>query len=90
MSSVFILTKPPGSRRAELCIRMLNSNSRLYLLGDGVYNILTGRLDGVAGDVFAFTQDLRERGVSAAGVKELDDYSVMIEDIMSAESVFAF
>ncbi|HOK58401.1 DsrH/TusB family sulfur metabolism protein [Methanothrix sp.] len=90
MSSVFILTKPPGSPRAELCLRMLGGNFRLYLLGDGVYNILTGRLGGVAGDVFAFTQDLRERGVSPAGIKEIDDYSVMVDDIMSAESVFAF
>ncbi|MDH7597627.1 MAG: DsrH/TusB family sulfur metabolism protein [Methanothrix sp.] len=90
MSSVFILTKPPGNPRAELCLRMLSRNFRLYLLGDGVYNILTGRLDDIAGDVFAFTRDLRERGVSAAGIKEIDDYSLMVDDIMSAESVFAF
>lgn len=90
MSSVFILTKPPGSPRAELCLRMLSRNSRLYLLGDGVYNILTGSLDGAEGEIFAFTQDLRERGVSAAGIKEINDYSVIVDDIMNAESVFAF
>lgn len=90
MSSVFILTKPPGSPRAELCLKMLGRRFRLYLIGDGVYNILTGRLDGVAGDVFAFAQDLRERGVSSAGVKELDDYGIMVDDIMNADSVFAF
>lgn len=90
MSSVFILTKPPESPRAELCLRMLGRDFRLYLLGDGVYNILSGRLDGVSGEIFAFTDDLRARGVPSAGIKELDDYNVMVDDIMSAESVFAF
>ncbi|MDI9616175.1 MAG: DsrH/TusB family sulfur metabolism protein [Methanothrix sp.] len=90
MSHVFILTKPPGSPRAELCLKMLSGSFRLYLIGDGVYNILTGRLDGVAGDVFAFAQDLRERGVSSAGINELDDYGIMVDDIMNADGVFAF
>lgn len=90
MSSVFILTKPPGNPRAELCLRMLSRNFRLYLLGDGVYNILSGCLGGAEGEIFAFTQDLRERGVSAAGIKEINDYSVIVDDIMNAESVFAF
>lgn len=90
MSAVFILTKPPGSPRAELCLRMLSRNFRLYLLGDGVYNILSGRLDGVQGEIFAFAEDLRARGVPPGGIKELDDYSVIVDDIMNAESVFAF
>ncbi|MCQ8903288.1 MAG: hypothetical protein NQU42_04255 [Methanothrix sp.] len=90
MSLVFILTKPPESPRAELCLRMLSGNFRLYLLGDGVYNIISGRLEGIAGEVFAFTSDLRARGVLPAGIKELDDYGMMVDDIMGAERVFAF
>jgi tRNA 2-thiouridine synthesizing protein B len=90
MSSVFILTKPPGSPRAELCLRMLSGSFRLYLLGDGVYNLLSGRLYGMSGEIFAFAEDLRARGVPPAGIKELDDYSAMVEDIMNAESIFAF
>ncbi|MCX8207369.1 MAG: hypothetical protein N3G75_06010 [Methanothrix sp.] len=90
MNSVFILTKPPGSPRAQLCLKMLGRNFRLYLIGDGVYNILAGRLDSAEGEIFAFKEDLRERGVPSAGIKEIDDYGIMVDDIMSAESVFAF
>lgn len=68
---VFLLTKPPGSPRSELCLSLIvraekrGKPTRLYLAGDGVYHLLGGNLP--ACKVYACKEDLEARGIRTEG-----------------------
>jgi sulfur transfer complex TusBCD TusB component (DsrH family) len=56
----------------------LDDEARIYLVGDGVYNIKTGRLRLF----LASNDDLEERGIEAEGLEDDDFYNRLIEDLM--------
>lgn len=66
---IFLLTKPPHSDRAKLCLHMIehSENASLYLAGDGVYNML--EFDSLRAmpvkRILACKEDLEARGVRA-------------------------
>jgi tRNA 2-thiouridine synthesizing protein B len=83
---VFLLTKPPSNPRSELCFKMAlrSGKARIYLVGDGVYNLFTGIEEQQEFEIYACKEDLEARAISA-GEKVLipdDFYTVFIEDIM--------
>ncbi|NYT02593.1 MAG: hypothetical protein GKC10_07540 [Methanosarcinales archaeon] len=63
---LFLLTRPPGHHRADLCLRLVerSRNPRLYLAGDGIYNLLClpAHLNG-RGRVVACREDALARGL---------------------------
>lgn len=82
---IFLLTKPPKSDRAGLCLRMMEraSSAALYLAGDGVYCLLDDRFAG-RGRVVACREDMEARGVQAESsvlVPE-DFYGTLVEAMM--------
>lgn len=84
---VFLLTKPPHSTRAELCLKLAvrAGNSRLYLAGDGVYFLLS-EIENTLPEcrVYACKEDIKARGIRA-GEKVIvpdDFYATFINDIM--------
>ena len=95
---IFLLTKPPGSTRAELCFKLLerSANARLYLAGDGVYWLLDKlELDLLPADrVFACQEDLEARGVHGEGASLTVPecfYENLVNDLMQdAIRVYAF
>jgi tRNA 2-thiouridine synthesizing protein B len=92
MVSIFILTKPPGSPRSRLCLLLMerSEGARLYLLGDGVYNLLS--VDLPTGEIYACREDMEARGVEKrGGVRVIDGfYEQMVKDIMEGERAYAF
>ena len=67
---VFLLTKPPKSDRARICMRLIarSENAILYLAGDGVYNLLDDAIKALPRErIFACKEDLEARGVQPGG-----------------------
>lgn len=94
---VFILSKPPHSRRAKLCLLMLQHSEKaiLYLAGDGVYNLIDvaplKALPRVS--VLACQEDMLARGLEAPEGERVavtaaseDFYRMLAEDIISEGS----
>jgi len=83
---VFLLTKPPMSPRSELCLKLacLSGNARIYLVGDGVYHLLTGIEEQPEFRICACKEDLEARAIRAGEQVIVPDdfYAVLIEDIM--------
>ena len=93
---IFLLTKPPGSTRAEICLKLLerSADARLYLAGDGVY-LLLDKLDLLPADrVFACQEDLEARGDHGEGASLTVPecfYEHLVNDLMQdAIRVYAF
>ena len=90
---VFLLTKPPGSERSELCLKLLarSSKSRLYLAGDGIYHLLSQAVEiPPSCEVLASKEDVAARGVVSkrrAEVRE-DFYERLVEDVMEGDGRF--
>ena len=67
--AIFLLTKPPQSDRAKLCLHLIEhlDNASLYLAGDGVYNLLEFDLLQAmpVKMILACKEDLEARGVRA-------------------------
>lgn len=88
---IFLLTRPPKSERAELCLRLMEHSGDpvLFLAGDGVYNLLDEALMGKwHGRVLACKEDLEARGVQAGdrvAVPE-DFYQLLVEEMMAEGS----
>lgn len=83
---VFLLTKPPSNPRAKLCFKIASRSgkARIYLVGNGVYNLFTGIEEQQEFEIYACKEDLEARAISA-GEKILipdDFYAAFIEDIM--------
>lgn len=83
---VFLLTKPPFSPRAELCLKLAarSGNARLYLAGDGVYHLLCGIRELPGCMIYACQEDLEARAVNAREKAMVPEnfYAVFIEDVM--------
>jgi len=85
---IFLLTKPPHSDRARLCLRLmaLSGNAVLYLAGDGVYNLLGEPPAALPRErIVACQEDLQARGVLADEIATVpvDFYELLIDDVMS-------
>lgn len=83
---VFLLTKPPASLRAELCIKMAlrSGDARIYLAADGVYHLLSEIEDLKTCEIYACKEDLEARGISPGKKVVVPDnfYADLLEDIM--------
>ena len=82
---IFLLTNPPQSKRAELCLRLMEHSEDpvLYLAGDGVYNLLDE----------ACNEDLEARGLQAGeGVRVPEDfYQLLVEEMVAEGSrIYSF
>lgn len=84
---LFLLTKPPLNPRSELCLRLasLSENARIYLVGDGVYHLLTGIEEQSEFIIYACKEDLEARAIRAGEnvIVPEDSYAAIIEDIMA-------
>lgn len=84
---VFLLTRPPKSDRARLCLRLMerSENAVLYLAGDGVYNLLDDALEALPKEsIFACKEDLEARGVQAGerATMPVNFYEQLVVDMM--------
>lgn len=95
-STVFLLTKPPNSERAKLCIQLVerSKNAVLYLAGDGVFNLLNPSVEALPlGVVYACKEDMDARGVQSenTAIALVEFYEQLVEDMMvRGEKVYAF
>ena len=95
-STVFLLTKPPNSERAKLCIQIVerSKNAVLYLAGDGVFNLLGHSIEDIpAGSVRACKEDMEARGVQPGdtAISLVEFYEQLVEDMMvRSDKVYAF
>ena len=93
---IFLLTNPPQSKRAELCLRLMEHGEDpvLYLAGDGVYNLLDEALMREwPGKVMACNEDLEARGLQAGeGVRVPEDfYQLLVEEMVAEGSrIYSF
>ena len=84
---VFLLTKPPRSDRARICLQLFtrSENAILYLAGDGVYNLLGDALEAMPKHrIFVCKEDLETRGIQPGIMASLliDFYERLVEDMM--------
>ena len=95
-STVFLLTKPPHSERAELCIKLAerSKNAVLYLAGDGVFILLDSSVGVLPPDrIYACKEDMDARGVQPenTAISLVEFYEQLVEDMMvRGEKVYAF
>jgi len=95
---IFLLTKPPHSDRAKLCMCLIehSQNGYLYLAGDGVYNLLAS--DSIrflpVGKVLACKEDLMARGVQAEEewvIVSMNFYELLVKDMLTEGSkIYSF
>jgi hypothetical protein len=94
MVDLFLLSKPPGSTRAELCFRLMERSNDpvIYLFGDGVFHLL--RISEIpAGRIVICKEDAQKRGLAAgAGAYGQDEfYDRLVNEIMeTADHVYTF
>lgn len=95
-STVFLLTKPPNSERAKLCIQLVNRSKKavLYLAGDGIFNLLDPYVKALPPcDVYACKEDVDARGVQPGGAVILlvEFYEQLVKDAMvQSDKVYVF
>ena len=92
---VFLLTKPPHSERAKLCFQMMerSKDARLYLVGDGVYNLLGCSTRALPhGRVYACKEDMDARGLQSETAIMLDHfYQDLVKEMMAAcDRIYTF
>lgn len=91
---LFLLTKPPGHPRTDLCLQLMTraKNPRLYLAGDGVYNLLS--LPGHLSQrqrVVACQEDVLARGLGRGqGTTDGEDFYRELVDAMLGDQVKMF
>ncbi|NTV27946.1 MAG: hypothetical protein HGA93_04630 [Methanothrix sp.] len=91
-TEIILLTKPPHSDLAKLCLHFMehSENVVLYLAGDGVYNLLeAASLQALPKKrVLACKEDMEARGVQAGdrAIVPEDFYKLLVEDIMQESS----
>jgi tRNA 2-thiouridine synthesizing protein B len=94
LPDVFVLTKPPASPRTELCLKLIerSSDAKLYLIGDGVYNILGKAVHLLPADkIYACQEDMLARGVVPRDVTVPDEfYELMVKAVMDADHAYSF
>jgi tRNA 2-thiouridine synthesizing protein B len=94
MTDLFLLTKPPGSTRAELCFKLMERSGDpvLYLAGDGVFHLL-GASQIPVGRIIVCRDDALARGVPAGTAASGQDefYDRLVNEMMEiADNVYAF
>ena len=95
-STVFLLTKPPNSERAKLCIQLVKRSKEavLYLAGDGVFNLLDPSVGVLPPDrIYACKEDIDARGVQPENTTMLlvDFYEQLVKDMMlRSDKIYAF
>ena len=95
-NTVFLLTKPPNSERAKLCIQLVerSKNAVLYLAGDGVFNLLDPSVEALPPDrIYACKEDMDARGVQPVdtAISLVEFYEQLVEDMMlRSDKVYAF
>ena len=93
---IFLLTKPPYNDSTKLCFKIIDrsDNAILYLMGDGVYNLMSKSLDILSKEkIFACKEDMDARGIRARENATIlaDFYEHFVEDIMGLRShVYTF
>jgi tRNA 2-thiouridine synthesizing protein B len=93
---VFLLTEPPNSERAKLCIQLVERsiNAVLYLAGDGVFNLLNPSIEALPLDsIYACKEDMDARGVQPkdTAISLVEFYDQLVEDMMvRSDKVYAF
>jgi tRNA 2-thiouridine synthesizing protein B len=85
---IFLLTKPPHSDRAKLCLRLMgrSQNAILYLAGDGVYTLLEASLKVLPiKSILVCREDLDARGVQAEDgvIVPSNFYEHLVKDVLS-------
>jgi tRNA 2-thiouridine synthesizing protein B len=94
--TVFLLTKPPNSERAKLCIKLVErrKNAVLYLAGDGVFNLLDPSVEALPPEhIYACKEDMDARGVlpGDTAISLVEFYEQLVEDMMiRSDKVYAF
>jgi len=89
---IFLLTKPPHSDRAKLCLHLIEhlGNASLYLAGDGVFNLLEFDLLQAmpVKMILACKEDMEARGVQPeAGVIVPENfYEHLVKDMATEGS----
>jgi tRNA 2-thiouridine synthesizing protein B len=98
---LFLLTKPPLSPRADVCLKLVvrSKNAKIYLAGDGVYHLLAG-IEELAGcKVLVCQEDLEARAIRSKEEERdkekfevpKDFYAALIEDLMEhCEHAYTF
>ena len=93
---IFLLTKPPYNDRTRLCFKMIgrSENAILYLMGDGVYNLMSKSLEILPKEkIFACKEDMDARGIQAKEKVTILVYfhEHFVEDIMGlSRHVYTF
>lgn len=99
---IFLLTKPPHSERAHICLKLIEQSKDpvIYLAGDGVYNLLGEIIDTLKifeilprGKIVVSKEDLEARGVPAKDmtIATADFYERLIEEMMKEDNrIFVF
>jgi tRNA 2-thiouridine synthesizing protein B len=93
---VFLLTKPPGSKRAKLCFQLLerSKNAALYLAGDGVFNLLSCSVEMLLQyHIYVCKEDMDARGMrpEKAEIQIVDFYGQLVEDMMErSDRIYSF
>jgi tRNA 2-thiouridine synthesizing protein B len=93
---VFLLTKPPHSERAKLCLSLVerSGNAILYLAGDGVYNLPSVSLKALPKDsILACKEDAMARGVQMEKKATLlDDFyeRLVIDMLLEGNRIYVF
>ena len=88
--AVFILTKPPESPRARLCLELVKRSPEavLYLVGDGVYCIW---MVEDRPRCFACQEDMLARGVKGKASVPEKFFDQLVDEIMErSEKVYVF
>jgi sulfur transfer complex TusBCD TusB component (DsrH family) len=94
MTDLFLLSKPPGSVRAELCFKLMerSENPVIYLFGDGVFHLIV-KTQIPAGRIVISQEDASARGVPAGtGALDKDEfYDRLVHEMMeTSEHVYTF
>lgn len=95
MTDIFLLTKPPGASRSNLCFRLMeySQNVDLWLAGDGVYHLLNlSDLPVQVEKIEACREDILARGLEPVeGVAEPDFFDRFVKAMMeNSEKVYVF
>jgi hypothetical protein len=94
MVDVFLLSKPPGSTRAELCFKLMERSNEpvIYLFGDGVFHLLRA-FEIPADRIIICKEDALKRGLPAGeGAYGQDEfYNRLVNEMMeTADHVYTF
>lgn len=94
MVDLFLLSKPPGSIRSELCFKLMERSHDpvLYLFGDGVFHTISAS-QIPADRIVICKEDASRRGLpSGEGAYGQDEfYDRLVDEMMeTADHVYTF